>query len=296
MNFPEIGHLFESLQKLPMSTLMTAGAAGFIAFAAGLAFSRGVVKQLLNMVALGLAATAGWYVFTHRDWAMTGGGSVTDMPTNRLLLISGGAAVIAFFIAKAGIHILAAIGIFKILGSLNGWKGVIISAIPSSFFLWLGSAGVRLIGNIQGLESTASMADTKKLKSEAESFWLKLSQHIDNSSLGSLAAKVDPFDMRAIANLARLLILWPEGSVWHTLAAQSPRNNEMLHHPRLQALGRDPDVRRAIENQDFAGLIQLKQVVAAASHPDLEPVLSGLELEQAMDAIVYKRPQPVRLR
>ncbi len=293
MNFPDIGHLFESLQKLPMSTLMTAGAAGFIAFAAGLAFSRGVIKQLLNMVALGVAATAGWYVFTHRDWAV--GSGVADMPTNRLLLISGGAAVLTFFVAKAGIHILTAVGIFKILGSLNGWKGVIISAIPSSFLLWLGSAGVRLVGNIQGLESTAAMADSKKLKSEAESFWLKFSQHIDNSSLGSLAAKVDPFDMRAIANLARLLILWPEGSVWHSLAAQSPRNNEMLHHPRIQALGRDPAVRRAIENQDFAGLIQLKQVVEAAGHPDLEPVLSGLALEQAMDAIVYKRPQPVRL-
>jgi hypothetical protein len=40
----------------------------------------------------------------------------------------------------------------------------------------------------------------------------------------------------------------------------------------------------------------LKQVEEAARHPDLKPVLSGLDLEAAMDSIVYQRPQPVRLR
>jgi hypothetical protein len=54
-------------------------------------------------------------------------------------------------------------------------------------------------------------------------------------------------------------------------------------------------VRKAIETQDFAGLMQMKKVEAAANHPDLAPVLSGLALEQAMDSVVYQRPQPVRL-
>lgn len=296
MNFPELGRIFDRLSDIPPSTLITAGAAGFIAFAAGLAFARGVMKQLLNMVALAAAAMAGWYVFTHRDWAVGGGQSV-HIPTDRLMLFSVGAALAAFFAVKAGIHFLAAFGIFKLLGNLNGWKGMIVSMLPSGFLLWLASAGLRLVGNIYGLEHTAEMVDKgKQLESHAASFWLKLSQRIDQSSLGSIAARVDPFDMRAIANLARLLILWPEGSVWHKLAAKNQQTNDMLHHPRIQELGRDPKVRKAIETQDFAGLIQLRQVVDAASHPDLEPVLSGLELEQDMDAIVYKRPQPVRLR
>lgn len=294
MNFPELGRIFDRLSDIPPSTLITAGAAAFIAFAAGLAFSRGVIKQLFNMVALALAATAGWYIFTHRDWAV-GGGEVVHIPTNRLLLFSAGAAVATFFVVKAGFHFLAAFGLFKLLGNLSGWKGMVLSALPSGFLLWLGSAGLRLLGNIQGLESTAEMAEKgNKLQSQAASALLRLSQHVDSSSLGSLAARVDPFDIRAIANLARLLILWPEGSVWHQLANKNQRTNDMLHHPLIQSLGRDRQVRRAIESQDFAGLIQLEQVVAAASHPDLEPVLSGLELEQAMDAIVYKRPQPVR--
>jgi hypothetical protein len=41
--------------------------------------------------------------------------------------------------------------------------------------------------------------------------------------------------------------------------------------------------------------MQMKKVVAAANDPELAPVLSGLELEQAMDSVVYQRPQPVKL-
>ena len=54
-------------------------------------------------------------------------------------------------------------------------------------------------------------------------------------------------------------------------------------------------VRKAIDNRDFAGLMQMRKVEDAANHPDLQPLLGGLALEQAMDSVVYQRPQPVRL-
>ena len=102
---------------------------------------------------------------------------------------------------------------------------------------------------------------------------------MERSALGSIAEKLDPFDLRATANLSRLLILWPDGTVWRRLAGSDPKVARMLNHPKLVALGRDPKVRQAIDRQDFAGLMQLPQVEEAAQDPELHDFLEGLALE-----------------
>jgi hypothetical protein len=274
---------------------VTAGGVGFIAFAAGLAFSRGVVRQLVGMCTLAISVGVGWYVFRHRMEIF--GSSAAGMSTDRLLFLSAAAGLLTYFLCKAGVYLLTAFGFINLLGGLNGWKGVLLSALPSSFLMWVATMALRLLGSIDGMESAAEVA--KKgvdIQSQAQSIWTSLSQRLDNSFIGAIAQKFDPYDLKATANLSRLLILWPEGTMWQRLAAQSPKTANALNHPRIVELGSDLTVRKLIEKQDFAGLMQLKQVEEAARHPDLEPVLSGLDLEAAMDSIVYQRPQPVRLR
>jgi uncharacterized membrane protein required for colicin V production len=279
--------LLDLLQKIPPGTWATAGGAGFIAFAAGLAFARGVMGQILRMVSLLAAIFVAWLVFTHRTDVF---GSIgTQMKTDRLLLISAGAGLLTFVLCQGAVHLLAGLGILRLMGGLAGWKGVAVSALPSGFLLWAATAGLRLMGDFQGMESAAAVAQGgDRIQSQAISWLDKLSKQMDRSTLGALAAQVDPFDMRATSNLARLLILWPDGSVWRRLA-QDPKMSKALNHERIQNLGRDPKVRACIERHDFVGLIQLPQVGQAAGHPDLEPVLSGLALEDAMDSIIYKR-------
>jgi len=291
---PSTSEVIDTVQKVPSSMWVTVGTVAFIFFAAGLAFSRGVVKQLMGMVTLAVSVGVGWYVFRHRVEIF--GTSGMSMSTDRLLFLSAAAGLLTYFLCKAGVYLLATFGLLKMLGGLDGWKGVMLSMLPSSFLLWIGTMGLRLIGSIYGMESAAAV--TKKgtdLESQAKSFWYSLSQRMDHSPIGSIAEKLDPYNLKATANLARLLILWPEGSMWQRLAAQSQKTADALNHPRIVELGNDPEVRKAIEKQDFAGLMQMRKVEAAANHPDLEPVLSGLALEQAMDSVVYGRPQPVRL-
>lgn len=283
----QLDSLLDFLQTVPPSTWVTAGGAGFVAFAAGLAFSRGVMQQLLSMVSLVLAVTAGWFVFTNRTEVFGSVGS--QMQSERLLYISGAAGLLTYVLCQVGVKMLAAMGILRLVGGLAGWKGVIISALPSTFLLWLGSSGLRLMGDVHGMESAAEVAKQgAKVQAQVVSVWDRLSKQMDRSTIGSIVAKVDPFDMRATANLARLLILWPDGSVWNKLA-QDPKTNKALHNERIQKLGKDPKVRACIEKKDFAGLIHLPQVKEAAGHPDLKPVLTGLALEDAMDAVIYKR-------
>ena len=295
MPLPNPSEVIETLQKVPPSLWVTAGGVGFIAFAAGLAFSRGVVRQLVGMFTLAASVGVSWYVFRHRMEIF--GSSATGMSTDRLLFLSAAAGLLTYFLCKAGVYLMTAFGFINLLGGLNGWKGVLLSALPSSFLMWVATMALRLLGSIDGMESAAEVA--KKgvdVQTQARSIWTSLSQKLDNSFLGAVAQKFDPYDLKATANLSRLLILWPEGTMWERLAAQNPKTAVALNHPRIVELGTDPNVRKLIERQDFAGLMQLKQVEEAARHPDLEPVLGGLDLEAAMDAIVYQRPQPVRLR
>jgi hypothetical protein len=137
-----------------------------------------------------------------------------------------------------------------------------------------------------------------EIESQAKSVFYSLSQRIDNSFIGGLAKRLDPYSIKPTANLARLLILWPEGTMWQRLAAQSPRIANALNHPLIAQLGYDPEVREAIKNRDFAGLMQMPKIEKVANHPDLQPGLSDMVLEQAMDSVVYQQPpppQPVRM-
>lgn len=291
---PIPSEVIQTVQKVPSSMWATIGIVGFVAFLAGLAFSKGVVKQLLGMLSLGVSVGAAWYVFRHRVQIF--GAAGVNITTDRLLMLSVAAGVLTYFLCKMGTYFLAAFGLLKMLGGLDGWKGLIISFLPSGAMLWIGSMVLRLIGSLYGMENAAEIVKKGgEIESQAKSVWLSLSQRVDNSFLGGMAKKLDPYDLKATSNLARLLILWPEGSMWQRLAAQSPQTAQALNHPRIAELGNDPEVRKAIEKQDFAGLMQMRKVEEAANHPDLEPVLSGLALEQAMDSVVYGRPQPVRL-
>lgn len=279
---------------MPLSLWVTVGTVGFIVLAALVAVSRGVVRQLMGMASLAIAVGAAFGVFWYRTHIF--GVVGMSISTEWMLLIAAVAGLLAYFLCKAGMGLLAAFGFLKLFAGMDGWKAGLLSMLPSSFLLWVSSMALRLIGSIDGMENAAEAAKKGvEIESQVKSFWSTLSQHIDNSPLGSLAEKLDPYDIKATTNLARLLILWPEGSMWQRLAAQSTTTASALSHPRIRELGNDPEVRSAIEKQDFVGLMQMRKIQETAHHLDLASVLSGLELEQAMDSIVYGRPQPVRL-
>ncbi|MBN8418298.1 MAG: hypothetical protein J0L73_05235 [Verrucomicrobia bacterium] len=289
--------LLQHAQKVPHSMWATIAIVGFIAFAAGLAFAKGVVQQIINVLTLAACAWAAWFVFMHR--VLIFGAAGMHMTTNRMVVASLIGAGVMFAVCKVGKYFLAAFGLMRLLGGLTGWKGLIVSIIPSGGLLWLGSMALRIVGSLYGMENAAEIVKKGgSIESQAKSVFYTLSQKIDNSIIGGLAKKLDPYDIKPTANLARLLILWPEGTMWQRLAEQSPTTANALNHPLIVELGYDPAVREAIKNKDFAGLMQMPKIEKVANHPELQPILSGMALEQAMDSVVYRQPpppQPVRL-
>ncbi len=282
--FEEVGKVF---QTIPTNLWVTGGVSALIAYLAALAFANGALKQLLTMVCMACGVSAAWYVFSHR--AEVFGSAGTTMANDRLLLFAGGAGLIAFGVARVVLSLLSMIGLLKILGSFAGWKGAALSMIPSAFMLWSASMALRVVGNAYGVEGASKMArEGQKIQSYFGDAVNHARSAMDRSVLGGIAAKVDPFGMRSTANLAKLLMVWPDQRIW-TQMVQNRKIKELFSHPKMLEIGQDAAVRTAIEKKDFAGLIQLPQVGKLASHQDLEPLLTDASVEETMDKVVYAR-------
>lgn len=281
----------DAFQRVPTTAWVTGGGAAFMAFLAGLAFSNGVLKQLLNMICVAVGVSVAWYCFKHR--ADVYGSSAASMGTDRLVGFSAVAGVIAYAICRVLVQVLSMFGIFGILGGLSGWRGMALSVIPSSFLLWVSAMALRLVGNLYGMEGVASVGREGTRIQNTFGDWVNQARRmIEQSSIGGVVTNLDPFSMRPTANLARLLIVWPDKKLWPQLAANA-KTGKIYAHPKVGELGRDTKVRAAIEKKDFAGLMQMKEVEAVAAYPDLNPLLSDVGLEDAMDLIIYGRaPNP----
>lgn len=286
LNMPDLGGTVESVKNTISSQGMNAWGLAIVAFFAGLAVARGIVSQMLMMVTLAISVMAGLFVFQHRTDVF--GAYASNMTTNTLLGTSAAAAILTYFLVRGLVNFVAGFGIISLLASFTGWKAGLLSLLPSGVLVWLGAMVMRLLGSVYSLENANVELQGKGVKSEFGQWVSEMAQKIDRTSVGSLVEKLDPYDMRARANLARLLILWPDGRVWQQLASRGQDTANALNHPEIAALGADPKVRQAIERQDFAGLMQLPQVARAAANPQLEPFLKTLALEESMDTVVYK--------
>ena len=276
----------DMLHRIPMITWVTGGSAAFIAFLAGMAFSRGVMKQLLGMVCLGVGVSVAWFCFRHRVQVF--GPNSTAMGTDRLLAFSAGIGLMAYGVSRVVVHMLGAIGLISLAG-MAGWRGMMFSLVPSGFMLWVSAMALRLIGNLYGLETASAVArEGTRIESSFGEVVQSIRKALDHSSVGSLIANVDPFSMRPTTNLARLLIVWPDQRVWHQMIL-NPKINRVYADKKMLELGQNPKVQKCINSKDFTGLMQLPEVEAAAAHPDLKPLLSDVELEDAMDTVLYGR-------
>jgi uncharacterized membrane protein required for colicin V production len=287
ISLPEMDGAIESVKRAFSGNSMTAGGMVLVAFLAGLAFAKGIVQQVLTMLSLAASVMAGIYIFRHRADVFGAYGS--NMSTDTLLVMSGAAALLTFFLVRAVINLVAGFGLLAFLSSFTGWKAGLLSLLPSGVMVWLSAMVLRLVGSVYGLENASIQQTGKGQPSDFGAWVQQLAQKVDRTSVGRFAEKLDPYDFRATANLSRLLILWPDGRVWNQLAAKGGQAAQSLNHPEIVKLGDDPKVRQAIDRQDFAGLMQLPQVLKVASIPELQDFLKGLALEQAMDDIVYKR-------
>jgi hypothetical protein len=282
-----LSDLEKVFQAIPTNLWVTGGVSAFVAYLAALAFANGAIKQLLGMVAMACGVAAAWYVFSHRGEVF--GPSGASLTNDRLLMFAGGAGLLAYAAARVALMLLSAIGLLRLLGTFAGWKGAMLSMIPSAFLLWSSSMALRVVGNAYGVETASKVArEGQRIQSYFGEAVNQARSAMDRSMLGSIAAKVDPWGMRSTANLAKLLMVWPDSKLWGQML-ENAKVKQIFSHQKILELGNDSAVQTAIEKKDFAGLIQLPQVAKVATHQDIEPLLIDAAVEETMDKVLYAR-------
>ena len=277
----------ESLQRVPTSAWVTGGGMAFIAFFAGMAFANGVLKQVVNAASIVVGIFVAWTCFRNRTQVF--GDQAVSMDTDRLMLFCGIAGVITYVLCRLLLRVFTTVGLLGFLANVAGWKGLALSVFSSGFLLWVASLALRLVGNLYGLETASAVArEGTRIQSTVGEWFSGLGRTLDKGYFGSLITHMDPLDIRPTSNLSRLLIVWPDQRVWPQLAA-NPKTGMIYRQERVVLLAQNPSVQRCISAKDFAGLMQLPEVEKTAGHPDLKPLLTDVDLEDAMDKILYGR-------
>ena len=265
-------------------------ALALMALVAVLVMLRGLLQWVIAVSSLALAVAAGALVLDQRMRLL--GSYAAEVSTTKLMLLAALAGLLVFFLTRALLRLMAKLGLLAFLAGLTGWKAGLLSLLPSSLALGLGAFVMRGWTAVASLQDALGAATAAAAPSaHSPSRWLAaLSEQWDRSALGSWMESLDPFDLRARSNLARLLVLWPDGRVWRELAQRDEALARMLNDPAILELGSDAQVRLAIEKHNVAGLMQMRQVAQAAADARLEPLLKTLVLEQAMDEVIYRSP------
>lgn len=251
---------------------------------------RGLLQWVIVVASLALAVVGGSMVIDQRMFLL--GSYAADVTTTKLMLLAVGVGIAVFLLARALLRAMANLGLLAFVAGVTGWKAGLLSLLPSGLALGLGAFVARGLSAVVCLQDALS-ASTAMIPVSPDSLgrWVaSLSAQWDQSPAGAWMERLDPFDLRARSNLARLLVLWPDGRVWRELAQRDEALAQMLNDPRILQLGSDPQIRLAIEKRNVAGLMQMRQVAELAADSRWEPLLKALAVESAIHEVTYRRP------
>jgi hypothetical protein len=71
-----------------------------------------------------------------------------------------------------------------------------------------------------------------------------------------------------------------------------PGMQEILAHPRMQALMQDPVVVQSAENKNIIALMQSRSLLNAATDPSLQKLIMALDLQKALDYAMPPKQNP----
>jgi hypothetical protein len=155
---------------------------------------------------------------------------------------------------------------------LFGFGGAFFGLLTGLFILWGGVSLVRASG---------SLAQANK-NSASSNLLGTLKNSLEEGPLGGVVESVDILPTEAYTRLARVgeLSKNPDAMVRFL---DDPGVQEILAHPRMQAILDDPQVVQAAETQNYIVLLQSRTILAAATDPSLQKLVLSLDLQKALD-------------
>jgi len=271
------------------------GAALFIAFTAWHGWRLGILRQIINILALAAAYLIGYFgggrlgPFLHR---------FSGLPEQALAVLG---AVGLGFIVYCCITLIGVIAFTKTahqrIGLIRfgyGASGSVFGAFYGLFLVWIMVLAIRLLGSVA--ESEIAVADqphVARAKSSPSTpppvppsavarTLAHMKQSLEQGPAGAVVQQVDPIPGTLYGILRKLgLMVSDEKSVDRFLAY--PGVKPLLAHPKIAALQNDPDITRDLVNRNYFALIRNPLIITAANDAEIAELMRKFEFEKALD-------------
>ena len=179
-----------------------------------------------------------------------------------------------------GICLLLSIVLFKrtsqqppgLVRWLFGFGGAFFGLLTGLFILWGGVSLVRASG---------SVAQANK-NSGSSNLLGTLKNSLEEGPLGGVVESVDILPTETYEHIVRVgeLSKNPDAMIRFLDDAEV---QQILAHPRMQAILNDPQVVQAAETQNYLVLFQSRTILEAATDPSLQKLVLSLDLQKALD-------------
>ena len=160
-----------------------------------------------------------------------------------------------------------------------GAGGAVFGLLTGLFILWGAVSIIRTCGAL----AKSSMAGQKSQDaSAANRTFATLKDSLEMGPVGDIVDFIDILPTETYDHLTRLGQLTKNQDAMMRFL-DYPGMQEIISHPRMQALLQDPVVVQSAENKNFLVLVQSRTVLNAATDPSLQKLVMALDLEKALD-------------
>lgn len=171
---------------------------------------------------------------------------------------------------------------------LFGAGGAVFGLLTGLFILWGAVSIIRTSGAV-----AKSSIVGKKIQDApaANRVFAMLKDSLEMGPIGDIVESIDILPAEAYDHMTRLGQLTKNQDALLRFL-DYPSVQEIISHPRMQALMQDPVVVQSAENKNFLALIQSRTVLNAATDPSLQKLILALDLEKALDYAMPPKQNP----
>jgi Colicin V production protein len=266
----------------------------------------GLVRQLVRVIAIVVAYSCAFFAARATIPLMH---SFFTLP-DPILAVLGGAILAA--ILFAAINLVGAF-LFKktaqqesrFVRLIWGSTGALLGILLGLFTIWLGFAGVRMVGSVaearlrtQNLPASSTAQPNRPAQIQSESavspppnplmaMLAEMKRSLESGRVGETVRTIDPLPP------ALYRVLEKAGEMASSVQSAErflsfPGAREISEHPKVVALRNDPRVLELIANGHLFELMKNQRMIEAMNDPALQARVKKFELERALDYALKK--------
>lgn len=278
------------------------GAALFILLQTFRGWQLGVVRQTVQILAIGGAYASAWIGAPH----VTPYLKPLGLPNFVLTAIGGAGIGMAVYLVVSVISAVLfkktadqSVGVVR-LGF--GAAGAFVGMLFGLFIIFAAAVGIRVLGSLADAEIQASrshlangQARIPSATSAEPSGWLRslagMKHSLESGPAGSVLQQLDPVPGALYSVLQKVGVVVSDQQGLQRFMSY-PGVKPLAEHPKIRALQDDPQIVRMAMKHDIFALLRNPNIVAAANDPEIVSLMRQLELEKALDYALGKPEKP----